>query len=81
MWMVQKLIVEILSFSLTIAATILMRWLLFLSTPQQDYYWLQHQGVWRWYSNLKWYRGTEYLHQLNASRIIEASIEVVPEED
>jgi hypothetical protein len=81
MFLAQKVILEILSLSFTIAATLIMRWLLMLSTPSQDYYWLQHQGVYRWYKGLSWYRGTEYLHQVRANKIIEASIvDIRPDE-
>lgn len=78
MLLVQKLMLEIISLSFTLASVLLIRWLLALSTPDNDWWWVQTQArhLYFYYDSLQWYRGTEYLHQLNASKIIDASIEV-----
>jgi len=83
MSLVPMLIREIISISFMIGAAITIRWILMLSTPTQDWWWLQNSGVWQYLDSLKWYRGTEYLHQLRANKIVNSTIVVqedIPEE-
>ena len=51
---------------LTLIAT---RWLLFLSTPEDDIKWLKAQGWYKFFAGLKWYRGLEWYHQMKAREV------------
>lgn len=51
-------------------ATLLMRWLLELSTPQKDIAWLKRQHWYSYLERLQFYRGLEYYRQLQFFRIV-----------
>jgi hypothetical protein len=53
-----------------IITLLLSRWLLELSTPEKDILWLKKQPGYQDFTRLKFYRGTEYMHQLRARRIL-----------
>lgn len=50
---------------------IIARWLLEMSTPEEDWY-----EVRRWwpFPALRWYRGPEYLHQLRGMRLLREAL-------
>ena len=83
MYLVQKLIIEILSLSFAIGTAILLRWLFYLSTPQNDIAWAMQKldKIAEYLDHLKWYRGEEYLHQLRFNRIVNVTVEIVEEEE
>lgn len=54
----------------SIASLILSRWLLELSTPARDFIWLQQQPAFWYVWRLRWYRGTEFFHQLRARKML-----------
>lgn len=61
---------EIIQVCGAIIAALFMRWLLGLSSPEQDMKWLRRQKWYRELQRLKFYRGLEYLHQVNFWRIV-----------
>lgn len=71
--MLTHIIIELINISGTVIATILMRWLLKLSSPDQDIRWLKNTALWKNCVRLKFYRGKEYIHQLRAKRVYSSS--------
>lgn len=65
-----SIITEMISIVGTTVATLIMRWLLNLSTPEKDRKWVVSQGWYRQVEKLKYYRGFEYGRQMNAKRIL-----------
>jgi hypothetical protein len=46
-----------------IIVAIMMRWLMGISTPESDLFWLHSQPLYWQFCRLRWYRGTEWIHQ------------------
>jgi len=53
-----------------LAATLMTRWLLDLSTPRRDWRDLMATG---WFDHLSWWRGGEAFHQVRAWRLLKRS--------
>lgn len=64
------LITEMMSISGTIISTILMRWLMGISTYEKDIHWLKKQKIYQYFVKLKYYRGKEYIYQLRARKLL-----------
>lgn len=67
------IITEMISIIGTTIATLIMRWLLRLSTIEQDIQWIKSTKLWKTYARLKFYRGSEYLYQVRARRVYSSS--------
>jgi hypothetical protein len=64
------LIEQSITFVITLLQLVITRWLLAISSPEQDMQWIeQHDLLYHWH-RLKWYRGLEYLHQIRFRRIV-----------
>ncbi len=47
------------------------RWLFDLSSPEQDWYLLRTHRIWSFISrSLRWYNGTEFIHQVRAYKLL-----------
>lgn len=68
-----SIITEMISILGTTVATLIMRWLLNVSTPEKDRRWLISHGWYREVEKLKFYRGFEYAHQVRARRVYSSS--------
>lgn len=64
------MLIELLRGLFALGSVILMRWLLDLAKPADDLAWLRrHVPAWS-ARRLDYYRGTEYIHQLRARRLL-----------
>lgn len=68
--MFTALITEVVSMLGTIAAALVLRYLLGLSTCDKDKRWLKRQAWFCYLQRLEFYRGTEYLRQLQARKLL-----------
>lgn len=68
-----QIITEVISIAGTTIATLIMRWLLKLSTIEQDIKWIKSTKLWKTCARLKFYRGSEYLYQMRAKRVYSSS--------
>lgn len=71
MW--NHIIIEMINLGSTLFAAIIFRWLLNLSTPEQDIKWIKATWFWKMCARLKFYRGFEYVHQVRARRVYTSS--------
>ena len=65
------ILIELVSLVGTTIAVLLMRYLLMLSTPEQDYQWLQAQAWFQYLRRLRFYRGVDFFYQLRFWRMID----------
>jgi hypothetical protein len=63
-------IIECISIASTTISVVIMRWLLQISSPEKDMQWVKKQEWCADLKNLRFYRGIEYIHQINFKRII-----------
>lgn len=64
-----QIIIEMINIVGVTVSTLIMRWLLGLSTIEQDIKWIKSTGLWKSCTRLKFYRGSEYMHQVRAKRV------------
>jgi hypothetical protein len=64
------IIIEALRVCFALATLILTRWLLGMSTPEDDMRWVDSWPLWDFLHRLNWYRGVEYFHQVRAWRLL-----------
>jgi hypothetical protein len=66
-------IIEVINLGATILATIIMRWLLSLSTPEKDLAWLKKQSWYKQLARMRFYRGQELMYQIRAFHVYSSS--------
>jgi len=54
-------------------STLIMRWLLQLSTIEKDIQWICRTKMWKSLTRLQFYQGAEYLHQIRGKRIVDTT--------
>lgn len=66
-----QILTEIIQLVGITVSVLVMRYLLALSTPEQDRRWLERQWWYREMQRLKFYRGMDFLYQVKARRLLE----------
>lgn len=70
---VKEILIELLQLTSAFVTLVLSRWLLGLSSPEQDRRWLHRQPWYQTLKRLKWYRGNEIIHQLRGMYVLQST--------
>jgi uncharacterized membrane protein len=68
-----NIIFEIINICGVTISTLIMRWLLGLSTIEKDIMWIKQTKLWKMCARLSFYRGTEYIHQIRGKHVYSSS--------
>jgi hypothetical protein len=67
---IANIVRNIIELAFAVGTTLVMRYLLEISTPEEDIKWIKRQSFYIYISALKFYRGVEFLHQLRGRKLL-----------
>jgi hypothetical protein len=65
-----SLLLEVVNIVGVTISTLIMRWLLGLSTLEKDIWWIKETRLWKIMTRLQFYRGFEYIHQVRGQKYV-----------